>query len=332
MNRCLFVFLFFLCFQPGKAGDSTRFDNNYIVSYRDYLAFYFYTNVPTNRFSYLFGENLYDYRPNEVLHTGLGFDYQWLGLAGSVSMRFLNRDDELYGKTNSFDLQSGLNWSAVNLGINLQYYQGFYLNNMQDFYTGWKQGMPHEQREDMAAVTLGVTGLYFVNHHKFTLSAPFSHTAKQIKGAGSFILGGFLSVYAMNADSGMLPASTPNAAADSINYRFITSTDIGLLAGYARTFRLSSNWFTTLLLVPGFSAHGSESVLMNGEFRKEEKKAGLRIITRFALGYDNGKWYGGINAFSTSQSFTDQRKGNYSYIFGYTSLYFGLRIDVRLKE
>jgi hypothetical protein len=296
------------------------------------LALYAYTNVPTHRFSYLTGEKRFDYRPNDLLHTGLGFDYKWLGLAGSVSLNFLNHDDERYGKTNSFDLQSGINWTAVYLGINLQYYEGFYLKNMKEFYPDWKDGMPYDHRSDIASLALGITGLYFFNHHHFTLTAPFSHTAKQVKGAGSFVLGAFFSLYAMGADSGLVPLTVSGPAYDSINFRLVTSSDAGLLAGYARTFRLSSNWFTTLLLVPGISAHSSETYLRNGNYTRDEKKAGLRILFRYALGYDNGKWYAGINSYSTSQSFTDRRKGSYSYLFGYTSLYAGLRIDVSLKD
>ena len=302
-------------------------DSNYLRTYGDYFVPALYTIRHFSSFHIVdrVNKTQLNYEPNISLGVGICASYKWLGVAGSMAFGFLNRDDEVYGKTKKIDFYTNLYTTRFLYDLNFQQYNGYYIGNPRAIDTSWKVGDTYYKRPDIRTSTIGMAVYYIWNNKHFSLKAPYNYCDEQLHSAGSLILGGFFSGYGMQADSSIIPSVV--VFQDSIRYKSIGAFDIGFSGGYAYTlvFGRKKHWFISGMLLPGIS---NQLMAAENIYGKVPGKFSLSIKTqtRLAIGYSKPRFYWGwvvvYDAFNLSSSATSA----YQYKSGYTCMSVGTRI------
>lgn len=248
-KKNLLVFsLIILQFFVVKAQD---FDEQYIESYSNLLSIRFIGVSKFNRIELRDKENNKSIKlnPNANYNIGAGFNFKWIGINLAFNLPVINKDDSIYGKTKSIDGRLkvyGRKW-----GVNSHFlrYKGFYLDNVEDFLDNWQKGDPYPQKADLESISIGTSAYFLPNGKKFSMRALFNQQEKQLKSAGSPILGAYLSFYQLKNDSFLIPQARENVFQESLNFHKMNFTNFGAFGGYAYSLVLRSFYFSTMAAI-----------------------------------------------------------------------------------
>jgi hypothetical protein len=117
-----------------------------------------------------------------------------------------------YGPTNYQDINISFQGRIVQWGVFYRDFKGFYLNDYQKFYSGWREdslGFPKAER--LHVIESGIN-LGFSFNKNFSLNAAFNQSERQKKGAGSFLLNVSERYQRIETDTNIVPAG------QSVNY------------------------------------------------------------------------------------------------------------------
>ena len=151
-------------------------------------------------------------------------------------------------------------------GLFYQRYKGFYSDDKETRLS-----------PDRLLRQIGFQGTYIFNGSKFSAKAAFQHRERQLKSAGSFILGGGLYHYKVNY--------TTEFNLRQINFKNLL---LGLNTGYAYSWVVSDKWLMTCVASAGITLGNEIDELKNGKI-----KIYPTIFIRGAIGYHESVW--GIN-------------------------------------
>lgn len=262
--------------------------------------------------------------PNGKTSLGLGFSYKWIGLGVNFSPSFINKDDEIYGKTKSFDTQLNIYTNTFGADAYFQYYKGFYLKNPDNFINWQNDAFPF--CPDLESYSFGVSGYYFTNNKRFSYKAAFTRTQIQKKSAGSFIMGIYANVNMADAPNGLVPDELPDTLISYYNIEGYKTGSVGFSAGYTYTLVLFKRVFINGSLVPGLGIRNAE-FWANDITNKQNTTLTGSLTTRIALGYEGKNIYAGIRLISIIDSY-NYESVDISSSGGNVSLYFGKRFNV----
>ena len=93
------------------------------------------------------------YSPNSNLNLGLQFNYKWFGLGLAFNFPFINNDNHKYGETTRFDFQTNIFTRSLAIDLYYQKYQGFYIENPEEYIPDWDPEFPYPQRPDIVSFT-----------------------------------------------------------------------------------------------------------------------------------------------------------------------------------
>lgn len=223
------------------------------------------------------------YRPNTTLNLGIGATYRSFSMNVAYGFPGLNSNKEERGKTRYVDMQAHLYGRKVIIDLFGQFYKGYYIapkdyiSNVPGYYI----------RPDVRVRMVGGSAYYAFNHRKFSYRAGLIQSERQIKSAGTFLLGGDVYYGVINSDSIIVPQEIagqfPQGSVKRM--RFI---NIGPGGGYAYTFVFLRSWFAT----------GSLTVNIPIDFVKENAHSGDKdkvsispnFMARLAIGYNSRRW------------------------------------------
>jgi hypothetical protein len=104
---------------------------------------------------------------------------------------------------------------------------------------------------------------------------------------------------------------------------------LALNAGYAHCLVYRKKWFATLYASPGI-ARFSASTFFTGQPKEGIKgQWTLRLETRFSVGYNTEKYFGGILLSSFLNNVNLEYGESYSYGFQTVRVFFGKRFGLR---
>lgn len=306
------------------------YDTSRIESHYDKLAFHVFTIKKFRNFelkSTEFEEKM-NFEPNGQTNLGLGFNYKWIGIGMAFSLPFMNKDNDVYGKTSRFDLQLNLFARSYGISAYFQNYKGFYVANPEEFSTNTFETYPY--LEDLQSFSLGIEGFYFFNNKKFSYKAAFIRNEVQKKSAGGFILGGFYKLSAISAPSGFIPAELPDSLNQFFNINGYVTSSFGVSVGYAYTLKLFKRAFLNLSAVPGVGIRNLRISKTNGD--EETVRDGTGNFTaRVSLGYEGKRFYWGAASIISVESFKYESI-EISASTGYAKFYLGKRFDLTKKK
>ncbi|MFN8259162.1 MAG: DUF4421 domain-containing protein [Bacteroidales bacterium] len=325
----LLVSLSTLQAQENKTGEKKKFtyDTTLIVDLTDKPDLYF--NV-TGKINHVdigseASDNSLKIRPNGNTVLGFGIDTKWIGLSASFSLPFMNKDEDIYGKTESFDIQ--VNYYGNSFGVDAwaRHYKGFYLDNPEDFVNWPNDNYP--LLSGMETYGLGLSGYYFFNHKTFSYKAAFPRTMFQKKSSGSFVVGGFASRGVADMPDGVIPPQLPDSLNDDFDIRGFSNSMVGLTFGYTYTWVFAKNFFVNVSLVPGVGYVWPE-VQKSLDNVVYDPSVSLQLTTRLALGYEGRHFYAGFNIVAIADNFAYENI-DVSSASGNLRLFIGKRFDVK---
>lgn len=304
-----------------------KYDTLYIADLSDKLAVYlnFSGKIHQIAISSVNSEKDLTLLPNGYATVGIGLDYKWLGLGASFSLNSLNKDDEIYGKTEKIDMQVNCYTRSFGIDGYFKYYKGFYLENPLDFME-W-QNVQYPLLQDMETFAAGLSAYYFFNHKKFSFKAAYPRTQMQKKNAGSFISGAYLNYNIALSPGGFLPAELPDSLIDDFDVDAFTNARIGISFGYTYTLLIRKKFFTNLALVPGFAYTKSE---ISRSLQNPNSFEGISasITFRLAMGYEGKHLYWGFNLVSMADSFQYENM-DISATTGNLRFFIGKRFNIK---
>lgn len=234
------------------------------------------------------------YRANDNYNIGIGGHYKWLGLNVSFRMPFVNSDEQRYGKTKFFDLQSYLYLRKFAVDLFVLSYRGYYLTNSNIL-----QAPPPNNdlliRNDLRTGNYGVNFQYIFNNSKFSYRAAFLQNQCQMRSAGSVIAGGAMHYTRVRADSAVIPMNT-------LDQRFFMQSQfnksatyaIAVNGGYAYTQVIGKHFFITGALLVGAGLNYTDLKTDATDSKDSRLSSQLHGIVRAAGGYNTDKYFLGV--------------------------------------
>lgn len=310
--------------------ENFKYDTSRIVDLSDKLNIYagFFGKIHSIELNNSDLDKKLIYEPNGKTSIGLGFNYKWIGLSASFSPGFLNSDDDIYGETESLDLQLNLYARSFGVDAYFQYYKGFYLRNPDDFTSWDKESFP--LRPDLESFSFGLSSYYFTNHKKFSYKAAYTRTQIQKRNAGSFIVGAFFNMNLAGVPGYITPVEFSDTLSSYYNINGYTTSSIGISAGYTYTVNFLKRFFFNAALVPGLGLRNAE-FWSNGETQKQDPTITGSVTLRLALGFEGKRIYAGIRANTFADSY-EYESVEISSTAGNIRFYIGKRFNVNKKS
>ncbi|MDX6188786.1 DUF4421 family protein [Flavobacterium sp. Fl-318] len=241
------------------------FENKFSVS--SYLALKFLsleqeTNGETKKFM-----------PNTPMSLGLGVTVNntIINFSYGYGLGFM-RDDKK-GRTKAFDFQLHNYGRKFTVDLFIQKYRGF--------YTADNSNKNIQLYPDLKIQQYGAFGQYIFNNKKFSYKAAFNQNERQLKSAGSWLLGGGVYFTKIDSDSSFVHKSKNSLR----NFQF------GVSGGYAYTWAISKRWFTSGSITAGVN-FGTERI---NDFGKKKIEIYPTFFPRISAGYNKEKWSLGLS-------------------------------------
>ena len=305
--------------------------NSNIIDYSDRLNIYIYTKQKISTFGF------YDsvinrqiiYSPNGQTNLGVGFNYKFIGIGFAFNFNFINNDDDIYGHTRRLDWQANLYSNKSIIDLTFHRYSSHYVENPTNVFPDFKDGDPNYIRPDIKNFGVGFSYFHILNHERFSYKAAFVLTAIQKKSAGSVFFGGGMLYGAVSGDSSFFP--TNSYFNDSPPIVSVKSFSLGISGGYAYTFIIKKNFYLSLSLGLSLNGGSQKEKLESGE--KQSK--GLFFVAaqpRIATGFNKKKWFAGISAVSSINSFENPNNTSritMKYNYGNFKVFIGMRFNLK---
>lgn len=278
----LFFTLPFFCFAQIDTTYIKPFENK--ASVRTYLSMKFISlQQETN-------EDLKKFMPNTPMSLGFGLSVKntIIDFSYGYGLSFLK--DKEKGRTKALDFQIHNYGRKFIIDLFIQKYHGFYTADDNDKNI--------HLYPDLKIQQYGAFGQYVFNNKKFSYKAAFVQNERQLKSAGSFLLGGGVYFSKIGSDSSFVHKSKNSLR----NFQF------GVSGGYAYTWAISQRWFTSGSATIGVNV-GTERI---NDFGKQRIEVYPTFFPRIAFGYNKEKWSIGLSYInnSTFSSFSDNNKNN----------------------
>lgn len=190
-------------------------------------------------------------------------------------------------------------------------------------------------------VNIGITGInlyHIFNHKRFSYPAAFSQSTCQKRSCGSWLAGVGYTHNSISLDYDKLktviadnsPAGT--AAPDSgFMFRGVEYHNINVSCGYAYNWVFAKNW---LACASGSVAlaykHAKGDAEGNSSYGFNLKNINLDGIGRFAVVYNNTRWFAGCSAILHTNNYRMERFAT-NNVFGSINVYAGYNFGLRSK-
>jgi hypothetical protein len=265
------------------------------------------------------------YLPSSSNYFGLGLYLFQIGVELSFK---LPQDDvkkpaEKFGKTKAIDFQSNIYTKRWGADIAYQRYSGLYLDNPGSHLDNFQPGDNFPQRPDLTLRNFQLNTFYIFNHKKFSYRSAYNQADRQLKSAGSMLLGMFFSAYKYTSDSTLIPERDQAAYPNNENIRQGRIATIALFPGYTYTLTYHKFYLNTSLSIGPAHLWTKYNV---DDFEKEDISIRPIYNIRAALGYNSDKFFGGItlvNQFVSAKIDNLEVNG----AFGNVKIFLGLRFN-----
>jgi hypothetical protein len=273
--------------------------------------------------------------PDQRIKVGPYFGWRWLFLGTTFDLKNIS----LFGNGAKREIDFSIYSSQV--GVDLFYRRTGSDYKLREVRMGY--GIDGSQFENIPfdGITVGITGVnayYIFNHHHFSYPAAFSPGVCQKISCGSWLAGAGFTNNTIDFDFAKLQriveqqvSEGQQAKLDSgLMFDRVEYNDFSLSAGYAYTWVLVKN---LIFCASGQAALAYKTSYGNTAGEKDGfsfGKVNIDGIGRFALVYNNTRWYAGLNAILRTNNYhTSRFKAN--NIFGSFNAYIGYNFLLRKK-
>lgn len=305
-----------------------KYDTNYIVNYQYHIQI---RGLGLNRQSSISllnteeDENI-NFSTNNPFSFGIAVDYSWVSLEYTNSIKGFELTDSRKGNTESSAFRLRFNGRKFSGSLFLRNTFGFYLENVEEWVPDWFE--EHENypgSDDLNTQIIAGSIYYTFNHRKFSNAAAYKQSDRQIKSAGSPLIG-------LLANIEGISSKIPMISSDSLVDKFLNISRVrylktGIFGGYMHTFSINKRLF-----IHGALNQGVMYSIGRGEYHdtneiKKLNAIGVSVFARLALGYNGSKWFAG--SLFSADFFISDVSSELTSSTGYT--YFKIYLGYRFK-
>lgn len=218
------------------------------------------------------------WRPTAPLNTGIGGTYKFLTINVVYGFKPLNPKRFDIGKTKFLDAQSHILLRKANIEFYGQLYKGFYSENLnnrpKDFF-----------REDIGALVFSLTYERVLNWKKYSMRAVVNQSERQLKSAGTPLLGWGLHIVRYKGDSSF---AFNNGPASTYNLDRLVTVVTGPVAGYAYTLAIARRAYLMAGLTGQLGMHMTTEEL--GSNKDNHFAVRANALFRTGAGYTGNRW------------------------------------------
>lgn len=273
--------------------------------------------------------------PDGLTKVGPYFGWRWIFLGYTFDIKNLNFKGG--GLRKEFDLSI----YSSQIGVDIYYRRSGRDYKIRDVKLDYDMNDDIFEGIPFAGVNVGITGVsayYIFNHGHFSYPAAFSQSTCQKISCGSWLAGAGYTSNTLDLDytalqealNERIPSGQEVKLDSGMLFNSIKYNDFMLSAGYAYNWVFAKNWL--------FCASGQVAVSYKTSYgRMADEKKGFDIgkvnpdaIGRFALVYNNSRWYAGASAiFRTNNYHTSRFKAN--NVYGSLNAYIGYNFVLKKK-
>lgn len=273
-------------------------------------------------------------RPNRNFNLGVGISYRRLTLNLGFRLPFLNNDDADRGRSRTLDAQANVFGVQRVTNIFLQISRGYYMPSFSPDALGWQQPTTHAYRADLRQFNIGLSTLRIVGAERFSYRAAFNQDAWQLRSAGTWLYGGYATLYVLSADSAIVPRRLRDPDADETRFSRGTFVDAGLMGGRAHTWVHREHWFVSVsgALGAGPSVRSLSDSAGNRLDHLSTIGLGWRVQGRISLGWSGARHFIGVLASQESAWLGLRRVERFTFDVGNVRLVYAYHLRQRQRH
>jgi len=273
--------------------------------------------------------------PDQPIRLGPYFGWRWIFLGYTLDLKNLS----LFGHNGKREIDFSIYSSQV--GVDLYYRRTGSDYKLRQVRMGY--GIDGTRFEDVPfdGLKVGITGVnayYIFNHGRFSYPAAFSQSTCQKISCGSWMAGAGYMKNTLNLDfddlrdllEEKMGEQTALQLDSGLMFDRIEYHDINLSAGYAYNWVFAKNWLfcaSAQAAVAYKSSWGDTADEYDGF---SIKKVNLDGIGRFALIYNNTRWYVGATAILRTNNYRTERF-TANNIFGSINTFLGYNFGLKKR-
>ena len=274
------------------------------------------------------------FSPDSEVRIGPYAGWKWVFLGYTLSLDNL----ELGNNKQGFDLSI----YSSQIGVDLFYRHTGSDYKLRDVKLGSKQDYSALENLPFNGFSSGLTGFdiyYIFNHGKFSYPAAFSQSTIQKISCGSWLAGFGYTQNSIEFDHEKLQQlidermGANTVQVDSgLMFQKVKYIDFSLSGGYAYNWAFARNW-----LLGGSIQAAVAHKRCTGEM-SDSKSSGFSFrnlnidgIGRFALVYNNMKWYAGTSVIFHTYNYYHKSRFSTNNTFGSMNVYVGLNFGLKKK-
>ncbi len=297
-------FIFSLLANPCFA----QVDSLYIAPYEKKNAVSAYLGKSYLFLSHAINENEeIQYHPNNPMTIGLGVSVAntLINVSYGHGFQFLSEKEK--GKTKALDFQLHHYGRKVMVDVFIQKYKGYYSEDSNSENI--------ELFPDLKLRQYGIHADYVFNHQKFSTKAAFNQGERQLKSAGSFLVGGGAYITKIEVDSTSILKEDNS----------LSNFQLGVSAGYAYTWVINKHWSLSGSATLGMNLGNNDS----GIFGKEKLEIYPTFLPRIAVGYATDLWSLRLSTVNNIifSDYSERQNTNLGLFSGNVQLTFIRRLD-----
>lgn len=205
------------------------------------------------------------FEPNYPMKIGVGLGIRNTMINFLMGTKVVSLKDKTYGKTSSTDFQIHRYGRKFVTDAYFQRYKGFFALDGKDI----------KVFSEMKINQIGLEQTYVFNHTKFSLKAAFERSERQLRSAGSFLLGGNVYWHRLQNFEGF----------DGNFVENLDNLQIGAHGGYAYSWALRKGWLISAYGTAGFNIGNDVE-----NFRSFHFKAYPTLLARAVASYIKNDW------------------------------------------
>lgn len=326
----MIIFRFFflvplLVFLIGNQFSFAQTDSSYIGSYR----FKFVPRITSDfriqdiSFTSKTSDSTYlksNFSTGSQFLIGGAASYRWVNLGYAFSLSPDNSKQNI-------DLRFSTGYRPFQVQFNLSYLRNLGYTLISGKNSGELDTIIGQRERGINIITSRLKTDYVFNYRKYSYSAGFSPTNRQLKSAGSFLVSGAISNDRVSLEQ--LSALT-KPLFDSINgFNNVIINSIDLGGGYGYNWVISRHWTLSFIEIPKV---GLDFIRASSSI-PEKYFFTVGFVNHFKLGivYTYNRFFSGISAYNLI-SVSKIKSTNYSNSYATFGVYCGWVFDVRKRK
>lgn len=267
-----------------------------------------------------------EYQPSAKSRTAVGVSYGPVGLSLGLNNPIPEDDRARNGESRVTDWQFRFYGKHATWDIVYQDYEGYYIDNTEQFDPSRDENSPRLQRSDIRNVHYGVQLTYVTRPEEYNIGSAFDLGARQLRSGGSFFWTGAIDHNRMTAGASIVPEGFRSSygALGTLTSGTFSTFSVG--AGYGKTWVGRNGFFLGGLFGMSVGAQQQTSDSVPAPSFPWTITAGTKV--KFGTGINGERMFGGF-----FMHFDQNRMGVMDGVLTFSAaeggLFWGMRFDTK---